>query len=72
MPIRRFSKFKKNILLINTSRGGVVDTIALLESNENKQVKGACLDVFENEKPITYSTEEEKWYEHLLNNPKFC
>ncbi|HEY9115209.1 MAG TPA: NAD(P)-dependent oxidoreductase, partial [Bacteroidales bacterium] len=43
-------KFKKNIYLINTSRGKVVKTADLLEFMETGKVKGACLDVLEFEK----------------------
>jgi len=43
-------KFKKNIYLINTSRGKVVKTTDLIEFLEKGKVKGACLDVLEYEK----------------------
>lgn len=43
-------KFKKNIYLINTSRGMVVKTADLVEFLESGKVTGACLDVLENEK----------------------
>ena len=42
--------FKKNIWVINTSRGKIVKTVDLLEAMEQKKVIGAALDVFENEK----------------------
>lgn len=41
---------KKQIRLLNTSRGGVVDTAALLKGLDSEKVAGAALDVFENEK----------------------
>lgn len=44
------SRFKKPIWLINTARGPVVDTAALLSAIDNGQVKGAALDVLEFEK----------------------
>ena len=40
---------KKNALLINTARGGLVDEKALVDTLENKQIGGAAIDVFENE-----------------------
>jgi D-3-phosphoglycerate dehydrogenase len=43
------SKMKPDALLINTARGGVVDTDALLEALRRKTIRGAGLDVFETE-----------------------
>jgi len=59
-------KCKKNVVLINTSRGAVVDTKALVSALESGHVKGACLDVFENEKPNTYSEAESNTYNNLF------
>ena len=42
-------KMKESAFLINTSRGGIVDTIALAKSISQNQVGGAGLDVFEEE-----------------------
>jgi lactate dehydrogenase-like 2-hydroxyacid dehydrogenase len=46
---RRLSMMKKNAILVNTSRGPVVDEVALVEALKNKTIAGAGLDVFENE-----------------------
>ena len=40
---------RKPFILINTSRGAVVDTKALLQGIKAGKVTGACLDVFEQE-----------------------
>ena len=45
-----FSNFKKNIYLINLSRGKIVQTSALVKALKNGKVLGACLDVLEYEK----------------------
>ncbi len=43
------TKFKKPFFLINTARGKIVDTNALVKNVENGKVRGACLDVLEYE-----------------------
>lgn len=45
-----FSKFQKNILVINTSRGKVIPTQTLIDGLQSGKFIGVCLDVFENEK----------------------
>jgi len=49
-----FNKMKPECILINTARGGVVHTEALLHALENDRINGACLDVYENEKAIFF------------------
>ena len=40
---------RDGIMIINTSRGGLIDTIALTEGLKNKKIGGAALDVYEEE-----------------------
>lgn len=60
----------KPFYLINTSRGKIVRTQDLLSGILSGKILGACLDVFENENPATYSPEEEAFYNELfrINN----
>ena len=43
------NKCKKGVVLLNTSRGALVDAEALLEGIKAKKVGAACLDVYEEE-----------------------
>ena len=45
-----FSNFKKNVYLINLSRGKIVQTSALVKALKSGSILGACLDVLEYEK----------------------
>ncbi|MEM3531183.1 MAG: D-2-hydroxyacid dehydrogenase [Nitrososphaerales archaeon] len=49
----KLSKMKKNAYLINTSRGSVIDEKALLNALKEGLIKGAALDVFEIEPPVS-------------------
>lgn len=42
-----FKSFKKDVFVINTSRGKVLKTSALINNMDSGKVKGACLDVLE-------------------------
>ncbi|MBK8724134.1 MAG: hypothetical protein IPL95_18365 [Saprospiraceae bacterium] len=63
-----FQSFKKNIVVINTSRGSIIKTEDLIKNIENKKIIGAGLDVFENENPNSYTFEEREMYKRLFNN----
>jgi D-3-phosphoglycerate dehydrogenase len=60
-----FNSFKKPIYFINTSRGGVCNTADLIEGIKSGKIRGAGLDVFENEKPATFSPQERSVFEEL-------
>ena len=61
-----FDNFKKNIFVINTSRGEVLPLDTLLKYLQNGKILGACLDVLENEKLKTISTTQKSTFEALL------
>ncbi|MEM8906853.1 MAG: NAD(P)-dependent oxidoreductase, partial [Bacteroidota bacterium] len=58
-------KCQKKVVLINTSRGSVIKTTDLVDALRKEQILGACLDVFENEKPLTFQEEEQGLYQQL-------
>lgn len=58
------SQMKDGVMLINTARGGLIDSEALIEGIESRKIGGAGLDVVENEFGLYY-------YDHksdILNN----
>lgn len=68
-----FEKLNYPIYLINTSRGPVVDTEALVRAIENGKVLGACLDVLEFEKFNFEQIENEEIpaaFQYLIDSPK--
>ncbi len=64
-----FSNCKEGVVLLNTSRGNVIKTVDLYAALQSGKVGGAALDVFENEKPETYSKEELSLYDKLFTLP---
>ena len=61
------NRCKDKVIILNTSRGNVVKTLDLVEALEQEEVGGACLDVFENEKPHTFSLSETNTYTRLYS-----
>lgn len=51
-----FQKMKPTSLFINTARGGVVNQSDLIDALKNRDIAGACLDVFEAE-PLPVDSE---------------
>ena len=47
-------KMKKGVVIINTSRGALIDTDALLEGIKSRKIGAACLDVYEEESDVFF------------------
>lgn len=45
---------KEGVVLINTSRGGLIDTAALLRGIKERKIGAACLDVYEEESDVFF------------------
>ncbi len=56
-----FEKMKDGVIIVNASRGGIVDETALLNSLESGKVRAAATDVYEKEPPEDFS---------LIDHPK--
>jgi D-lactate dehydrogenase len=59
--IDRFSlrTMKKNAIIINTARGGLINTDDLIEALETGRIAGAALDVYENESGLFFTNRSE-------------
>lgn len=60
------NSFRKNIWLLNSSRGEIVELKGLVQALKSGKVKGAALDVLENEKFATLSPEQKNSFEYLI------
>ena len=58
------SRMKRGVVLVNTSRGGLIDAEALLEGIKARKVGAACLDVYEEEADIFFEDRSG----HILND----
>lgn len=47
-------QMKKGVKIVNTSRGGLIDTEALIDGIKNETIGAACLDVYEEEGDLFY------------------
>ena len=59
-------RMKPGVVIINTSRGGLIDTEALIEGIKEKKVGAACLDVYEEEGDFFY----EDFSGHIVRDDK--
>ena len=48
-------KMKKGVVILNTSRGKLIDTEALIDGIKSRKVGAACLDVYEEESDIFFN-----------------
>ena len=48
------SRMKKGVVLVNTSRGALIDSEALLEGIKSRRIGAACLDVYEEESNVFF------------------
>lgn len=55
-----FSKMKKGVFIINTSRGALIDSTALLDALNDGRVRGAGLDVYEEEEDVFFEDHSER------------
>lgn len=51
---KTIAQMKKGVVLLNTSRGALIDAQALLQGIKDRQVGAACLDVYEEESDIFF------------------
>jgi len=56
-----FSRMKDGVLIVDAARGGIIDEEALLRALESGKVRGAALDVYEKEPPVSFD---------LIKHPK--
>lgn len=55
---------KKNCILVNTSRGALIETTALIKALKLKKIAGAALDVYEEESGFFFTD----WSDEILND----
>lgn len=61
-----FKQLEKKPIILNSSRGKLIDIAQLIHAIKDKKIAGAGLDVLQNEKLETYTTEEKMQLDWLL------
>jgi D-3-phosphoglycerate dehydrogenase len=64
-----FNSLQQAPVLVNTSRGEVVELPALVEALEKGQLSGAALDVLPNENLASYQPDENQLLQRLIQRP---
>ena len=65
-----FNSFQKNIWVINTARGEIINHSDLVASLKSGKIKGAALDVLENEKLASLTPQQKENFTYLAANEK--
>ena len=65
-----FRSLDRKPFFINTCRGKVHDTAAVLRALDEEKIAGAALDVLENEKLESYTLQEKEMLDKLLADPR--
>lgn len=55
----RIAEMKDGVILLNTSRGGLVDTSALIDGIKSHKIGAACMDVYEEEADVFFEDRSE-------------
>ncbi len=61
---KTISSMKKGVVIINTSRGALIDAESLLEGIKSRKIGAACLDVYEEESDVFF----EDFSGHIIND----
>lgn len=61
-------QFKKDIFLVNTARGEILPLDVLREALESSKIRGAALDVLENEKLNQLSSKQQENFDYLVGS----
>jgi len=64
-----FNALQQKPYFLNTSRGKVQDTAAIIRALQSGKIAGAAMDVLENEKLESYTAAEKEQLEWLLQQP---
>jgi len=69
------SRLRKKIIIVNTARGGCLNTDDLVAAMQSGKVLGACLDVIEYEEPSFGSMNTDEWkkvdaWQYLVNSER--
>ena len=64
-----FNALTQKPFIINTSRGSVIKTAALIKALQHKTIAGAALDVLENEQLSNFSAQEKEEMNYLIKQP---